>query len=259
MSDTVSLFRADAFAGQIFLVTGASSGIGRATAAALAGHGARVVVSGRNEERLQQTLASLAGDGHQAIVAELKDADSVADWIKKLVQAQGAPLAGVFHAAGQEAIRPIAMTKDQHIDALLGPSLKAAFGIARAAASRSVLVDGGSLVMMSSVAALRGQVGMSAYCASKAALDGLVRSLACELAPRKVRVNSVAAAAVKTAMHERLAGGMPGDAMAAYERRHPLGFGEVEDIAAAVLFLLSPQARWITGTAMVVDGGYCAQ
>ncbi|MDC6130107.1 SDR family oxidoreductase, partial [Burkholderia gladioli] len=131
-----------------------------------------------------------------------------------------------------------------------------AFGIARAAARKGVMEDGASLVLMSSVAASTGQVGMTAYSAAKAGIEGLVRSLACELAPRRIRVNAIAAGAVRTAMHERLTRGSPDEAVAAYESSHLLGFGEPEDVAGAALFLLSGASRWITGTALAVDGGY---
>lgn len=254
-----SLFHPEALHGQAFIVTGASSGIGQAVARLLAAHGGRVVACGRDPHRLTQTLDSLAGDGHAISELAFEGADATADWLKGMARLTGTPFNGIFHGAGQEMVRPVQMTKDQHLDAIFAPTIRAAFGIARAAASKSVLADGGSLVVMSSVAGLRGQAGMTGYSASKAALDGLVRSLACELAPRRVRVNSIAAAAVRTAMHERLGTGMQGSTMASYEQRHPLGFGEVADIAAAALFLMSSASRWITGTAMVVDGGYCAQ
>lgn len=254
-----SLFHPEAFQGQAFVVTGASSGIGQAIARLLAAHGGRVVACGRDPHRLAKTVESLDGNGHLASELIFETADTTADWLKSLARVAGVPFNGIFHGAGQEMVRPVQMIKDQHLDAILAPTIRASFGIARAAASKAVLADGGSLVFMTSVAGLRGQAGMTAYSASKAALDGLVRSLACEFAPRQVRVNSIAAAAVRTAMHERLGTSMQGDTMAGYERRHPLGFGEAQDVALAALFLLSPASRWITGTTMVVDGGYCAQ
>jgi NAD(P)-dependent dehydrogenase (short-subunit alcohol dehydrogenase family) len=137
--------------------------------------------------------------------------------------------------------------------------LYGSLGLARAAASRGVLNEGASLVFMSSVAGLRGTAGMVGYSVTKAAVDGMVRSLACELAPRQVRVNSIAAGAVQTEMHERLSRTLGEQALGDYERRHLLGFGTPEDISAAALFLLSDGARWITGTTMSVDGGYTAQ
>ena len=97
---------------------------------------------------------------------------------------------------------------------------------------------------------------MAVYSAAKAAVDGMVRSLACEFAGRRIRVNAIAAGAVQTAMHERLMRGATDDASASYAASHLFGFGEAHDIANAALFLLSPAGRWITGTTMVVDGGY---
>jgi NAD(P)-dependent dehydrogenase (short-subunit alcohol dehydrogenase family) len=97
---------------------------------------------------------------------------------------------------------------------------------------------------------------MSLYSAAKAGIDGLVRSLACEFAPRRVRVNSIAAGAITTPMHERLSRTSTEAAIEAYEQSHLLGFGAPADVANAALFLLGPASRWVTGTTMVIDGGY---
>lgn len=251
----MSLFTHDSLAGGRYLVTGASSGIGRATAQLIAACGGSVIANGRDTARLQETVDGLAGAGHVASAAALLDADQSADWVKQLVGAHG-PLSGVFHAAGVELIRPIRMSKQAHIDEVMGASLFAAAGIARACAQKGAMVDGGAIVLMSSVAGSSGQSGMALYSAAKAAIDGMVRSLACEFAPRAIRVNAIAAGAVQTAMHERLTSGAPEAANAAYEHSHPLGFGAANDVANAALFLLSSGGRWITGTSMVVDGGY---
>jgi NAD(P)-dependent dehydrogenase (short-subunit alcohol dehydrogenase family) len=109
---------------------------------------------------------------------------------------------------------------------------------------------------MSSVAGSSGQAGMSAYSAAKAAVDGMVRSLACEFAPRRIRVNAIASGAVRTPMHDRLMHGAADDVVGSYENRHLLGFGEPDDIAHAAAFLLGPAGRWVTGTSLIVDGGY---
>jgi NAD(P)-dependent dehydrogenase (short-subunit alcohol dehydrogenase family) len=97
---------------------------------------------------------------------------------------------------------------------------------------------------------------MTAYSAAKAGIDALVRSLACEMASRKIRVNSIVAGAVKTAMHDRLAQTNNDKAMTDYENNHLLGFGQINDVSNAAVFLLTPAASWITGTSLVVDGGY---
>lgn len=251
----MTLFSPDCLAGGRYLVTGASSGIGRASAQLIAQCGGRVIAGGRDSARLQEALSHFAGAGHIASTLDLTDADQSADWVKQLVTEHG-PLNGVFHAAGTELIRPIRLSRQAHIDEVMGASLFAAAGIARACAQKGAMVDGGALVLMSSVAGASGQSGMALYSAAKAAIDGMVRSLACEFAPRAIRVNAIAAGAVQTAMHERLTKGASDATSAAYAASHPLGFGDADDVANAALFLLSSGARWITGTTMVVDGGY---
>ena len=251
----MSIFKPDALQGMTYLVTGASSGIGRATAILLSECGARVVVNGRNEERLNQTLSALKGDGHLQSIASLVDADQTTEWLKSLLNTSGS-FAGIFHCAGMELIRPVRMIKQAQLTEVMGSSLFSAFGIARAMSAKNALLDGGSIVFMSSVAGSTGQVGMTAYSAAKAGIDGLVRSLACELATRNIRVNSIAAGAVHTAMHDRLTRGSGDEATTAYEQSHLLGFGLPEDVAQAAVYLLSPASRWVSGTTMVVDGGY---
>jgi NAD(P)-dependent dehydrogenase (short-subunit alcohol dehydrogenase family) len=251
-----NVFSSDCLQGGTYLVTGASSGIGRATALLIAACGGKVIAAGRDATRLAELHSALAGDAaHAMSVQELQDADTVADWVKGLADQHG-PLAGVFHAAGVELIRPARMVRQSHLDQLFASSLYASFGIARAVSQKNSLVDGGSVVLMSSVAGSTGQVGMTAYSAAKAGIDALVRSLACELAARRIRVNSIAAGAVETAMHARLTKGSGDGATAEYERSHLLGFGAPDDVANAAIFLLSGASRWITGSVLAADGGY---
>jgi NAD(P)-dependent dehydrogenase (short-subunit alcohol dehydrogenase family) len=162
----------------------------------------------------------------------------------------------VFHGAGVELIKPARMTRQADLDNVLCGSLYAGFGIARAVSQKNTMQDAGSVVLMSSVAGSTGQVGMTAYSAAKAAIEGLVRSLSCELAARTIRVNAIAAGAVETAMHARLTRGSGEAATAEYARSHLLGFGTADDVANAAVFLLSGASRWITGSVMAVDGGY---
>lgn len=251
----MNIFKSNLFEGRTFLVTGCSSGIGQGAAKLLSQCGARIVLTGRNEERLNDTVDQLSGSNHLVYPTDFCDADQTFEWLKTTLEKVG-PLNGMFHAAGVELIRPVRMTKQAQLNDVFGSSLFAAFGLARGLSQKNALVDGGSIVFMSSVAGSSGQLGLAAYSAAKSAINGLVRSLACELAPRQIRVNSIAAGAVNTAMHTRLTAGSSEDATAVYEQAHLLGFGEVEDVAQAALYLLSPASRWITGTTMVVDGGY---
>lgn len=254
----MAVFAPNSLIDRRILVTGASSGLGRETATALAAAGARLILMGRDPDRLGETLAGLAGTGHASVVFGFSSLDEVAETVKAIAASHG-PFDGVFHGAGSELVRPMRMFKDEHAALLFEAALYGSLGIARAAASRGVASDGASLVFMSSAAALRGTAGMAGYSAAKAAIDGMVRSLACEFAPRRIRVNSIAAGGVKTEMHERLAKTLGEGALGEYENRHLLGFGTPEDIANAALFLLSDGSRWITGATLSVDGGFTAR
>ena len=251
------IFAPDAMAGRTVLVTGASSGLGRAAAEMIAGCGGRIIGVGRDEARLGAAIDALAGQGHQARVCDLSDADAAAALVGEASKDAGG-LHGLFHSAGEGLILPTRLTKPANIQAVFGAAVNGAFGLVRGAARQGVMAPGASLVLMSSVAAHRGRAGMAAYSAAKAAIEGAVRALAVELAPREIRVNALAAGGVQTEMNERITANLAEGGADAYAAAHPLGMGRPEDVAAAVLFLLSPAARWITGTAMVVDGGYSA-
>lgn len=251
------VFADDCLAGRTMLVTGASSGLGRAAAQAMSGCGARLVLTGRDDARLEETLATLTGSGHASAAAPLTDSDAVADFVTGLAKQHGA-FDGIFHSAGAYFSLPMKVTKQRHIDNLFEASVNGAYGIAKAASQRRVLGDGGSLVFMSSVAGERGHGGLAAYGGAKAAVMGIVRALALEVSPRRVRVNAITASTIETEMHLRTIENANMDYVAAGEARHPLGFGRPEDVSNAVIFLLSDASQWITGTSLVVDGGYLA-
>lgn len=256
----MTYFNKQLLAEKTFIISGASSGIGRGTAQAVAELGGQVIALGRDQDRLNQTLGQLEGANHLSLTGDMSSADSAFDCLKSARGLIPNGIDGIFHSAGVASVKPARMTKSKHIEDIMGASLFGALGVSRAAASRGFLNDaGGSIVFMSSVAGERGQVGMSAYGASRSAISGLVKSLAFEFAPQNVRVNSIIAGAVETEMHAQISRGMDDNSMNDYKNKHLLGFGQTQDIANAAIFLLAPSSRWITGTSMLVDGGYMAK
>jgi NAD(P)-dependent dehydrogenase (short-subunit alcohol dehydrogenase family) len=252
------IYRDDCLAGRCVLVTGASSGLGRAAAIGMASVGAKVILCGRDETRLGETLSQLPREGHGTVVASLTDADETSELVRSVAKQYG-PLSGIYHAAGVSLTLPLRMTKQSHIDEVFGPSVHASFGITRAAGQKNVMAPGSSIVIMSSVSANRGHPGMMVYGGAKAAVHGLIKSAALELASRRIRINGIISGAVLTEMYIRHADTMGPDWIPSVGKRQPLGLGDPEDMTAAVIFLISDASKWITGTLMTVDGGYTAQ
>ncbi|MFZ6689426.1 SDR family NAD(P)-dependent oxidoreductase [Undibacterium sp. SXout11W] len=249
------LFHNECLQGRRILVTGASSGIGRTTAELLSQCGARIVAVGRDQVRLKQTLASLRGDGHRVEALDLTGDDNIGEFLQS-VTSDNDPLHGIFHAAGISQVRPVKLSKSKQFDEVFASSAKSALALARGASLRGVMADHSAIVFMSSVAGLRGQSGMSIYSAAKAAIDGMTKSLAVEFAPRGIRVNSIDAGAVETEMHARLIQSLSDDSVGNYREKHLLGFGTALDIAQMAVFLFSDGGRWITGSNVLVDGGF---
>ncbi len=247
------------FAGRCVVVTGASSGIGRAVAIELSRHDARVVLVGRNEKRLAETEALLAGSGHRTLVFDLARHDSIATAVSGLHASTG-PIYGMCHAAGVVATRPLQANKVEVVQAQLDINLLAGLELARAVCRRDIMTaDGGSLLFVSSIYGRVGMPGQIGYCATKGAVAAAARAMALELARRNIRVNCLSPGLVKTDMTEQALGMLSDEHVSKLEAAHPLGAGRPEDVARAAVFLLAPAARWITGTDLAVDGGFTAQ
>lgn len=245
-------------AGRRILITGASSGIGRETAVLFSELNARLVIAGRDPSRLEATLACLRGVGHSAEVFDLAALDDIPRRIKGIVAA-GGPLYGMVHSAGLHAVVPIQALSPRRLEELMRVNVSAALLLAKAFRQQVPAAGGGSIVLLSSVTGLVGEPGISAYAATKAALIGATRSLALEFARERVRVNAIAPGVVNTEMTQRFWGELSQEQCAGIEAQHPLGVGTARDVAYGAAYLMADTGRWITGTTLVVDGGYTAR
>lgn len=243
--------------GKSILITGASSGIGKAVSILAASLGARCCINGRNIERLQETLDSLPGEGHVCLPGSL-DEKGAEEIVETAVSRLG-PLHGFVHCAGIEKTLPFRVATLEDLREVFAVNVEAFWLLAQQLLRRGKHAAAGvSVVSIGSVTAEYGTAGTVAYAASKGALVSMVKSLAAEYAPQKIRFNCVCPGYVNTPMLNNLRRLYPSDTAfdAAIVQRHPLGIGKPENVADAVAFLLSDASSWVTGTTMQVDGGY---
>lgn len=231
------------------LVTGASSGIGRATAVACDSLGARVILTGRNKEELLKTQ-SLLKNVPELIVADLANEQQVLQLTEQLPA-----IDGMVHCAGIIRPLPVKFIKPKHIGEVFDINFTSAVLLSSALLSHKKLNSEASLVFISSVSSQFAYTGGSLYTASKAALEAFCRTLALENAPRKIRANCLAPGLVRTKILDATEQAYSLEQVEQMERQYPLGFGEPEDVANAAVFLLGSSSRWITGITLVMDGG----
>lgn len=246
------------FSGKTVFVTGATSGIGRATALRFATAGASIAAVGRNEKALKIVADEIAAKGGKpfAVKADLMVEDGVAHAVSQTLEQLGA-IDVLVNAAGHIGSGTIENTTLEAWDDMLNINLRAVFKLMQLAVP-SLIERRGNIVNVSSVTGLRSFPGVLAYCVSKAAVDQLTRCAALELAAKGVRVNAVNPGVVVTEIHKR--GGMDAEQYAAFLERstqtHPLGrVGDAAEIAELIYFLASERASWITGATYSIDGG----
>lgn len=240
------------------LITGASSGIGRQCAISCSKMGAQVALVGRDENRLQETLAQMEGEGHLICAYDLTLLENIKPLVQDIVSKLG-PFDGFIHSAGIEKTLPIKSLKPSDYEEIFKVNALSAFEIVRYLNSSKNFNQGGSIVLISSITSIIGRVGVSAYAASKGAIVSAVKTMALELAKRSVRINAVSPGTVLTPLMQSYLSQISEEEREKRIEGFPLGLGEPSDVANVCIYLLSEASRWVTGQNLVVDGGYTVQ
>ncbi len=241
------------------IVTGASSGIGRQCAITFSQLGANVILIARNEDRINETFERLEKGKHAFIVQDITQYDKLEGIVGGTVEKIG-KITGFVHSAGMETILPLKGMQPSYYEKMFAINVIAGFEIARVISMKKYLnKEGASFVFISSVMGILGQPGRVGYCSSKGALISGVKAMALELAKKNIRVNCVLPGVVETEMSNEMFQRLSEESKKEIIDMHPLGLGIPEDIANTSAFLLSDAARWITGSNLIVDGGYSAK
>lgn len=247
--------------GKTILITGASSGIGQTCAKVLSEYGAKLILQGRDIERLNETKAMCANSQKHTIVSlnflEEKEGNSSSlDTILK----ENAPISGLIYAAGVSPTLPFRTLKKQQVLDVFQLNLFYVIELIQKILKREVRSEKGmSIVLISSVLSETGEKGKSLYGMTKSALVALVKSLALEYADNQIRFNAISPGVVNSPLSKKSLYRQNEEAMKVVIQQHPLGLGATEDVANAALYLISDASKWVTGTNLVIDGGYLSR
>lgn len=243
------------FRNKIIIVAGATGGIGKAICHSLAKQEAHVVLLGRNEEKLQELVYQLPGNGHQWYCCDFSLIESIESVIDSIIRNNG-PIDGFVHSAGTGAVRPLKMSKYPFMLDVMNINFFSFVEVVRCITKRGAFNEGLSIVGISSVAAQYGRQSRTAYSASKGAMDASMRTLAKELGKKNIRVNNIAPGTTRSnMMDDFMVYSNLSEENRLFDQRQYLGVCTPEDIADTALFLLSNKSRKITGTVINVDGG----
>jgi NAD(P)-dependent dehydrogenase (short-subunit alcohol dehydrogenase family) len=237
--------------GKTVFVSGASSGIGQAVATECSKMGAKMCISGRNEERLNRTFLQLEGVGHMQIIADLQTDDGIKAVVKALPSVDG-----VVHCAGIAKPLPFQFSGKEIINEVMGINFNSPALLSQQLVKNKKINRSASIVFISSVSGvLCSSVGGSIYSASKGAINGLVKGMALDLAPKMIRVNSVNPGMIDTNIFA--SGIITQDQLREDMSNYPLKrYGKPEEVAFSVIYLLSDASSWITGSGILIDGGF---
>lgn len=237
--------------GKRILITGASSGIGKSIAIECAKFGAELIITGRNAFRLQETLNILSGENHTAITADLTIESEIINLVDQINN-----LDGVVNVAGIADPKPFVFTTKNDMENIMNSNFFAPVLVTNLAMKSKKINKGASIIFISSISGnLCTYMGNSIYSASKAALNGVVKSLALEFAPKKIRVNTIMPAMIETPILNNTS--ISEEDILKDKKKYPLGrYGKPEEIAYAAVYLLSNASSWVTGSNLLIDGGY---
>ena len=237
--------------GKTILITGASSGIGKAVAQECAAAGATCIITARNEERLTATLSSLDGEGHQYMLADLSNSESIEAIVEQMPK-----LDGVVSCAGIVETKMLKFTEEDDLLRLFNTNAFSSIRLIRTLVQQKKLKKEASIVIISSISGVRcGYLGGSIYGATKGALEGFTKATALELAPQKIRVNTITPGMVETSLLKDSE--IDSELLEADKLKYPLKrYGNPEEVGYSAVYLLSDATKWMTGTSLLIDGGY---
>ncbi len=240
--------------GKTILVTGASSGIGKAIAIVCSKMGARLFINGRDSQRLQETFLALEGKNHMKFIGDLTQTEAINEMIEILPQIQG-----VVHSAGITKNLPFSFATREKMEEIMAINFFAPAELTRMLLKAKKVEKGSSVVFISSVSGvLCAAPGGSMYAASKGAINGLVKGLALDVAPKCIRVNCVNPGVIETHIFDE--GIISAEQLEENKKQYPLKrFGAPEEVAYAVIYLLSDTSAWVTGSNLLIDGGLTLQ
>lgn len=238
------------------IITGASSGIGRQSAVTCSELGAKLALVGRNKQELESTKALCSNANVNVYCSDITEYENI-EKIVKDVSLNFGKINGFIHSAGIGMTKPLKLLKVSDYEQVMKINVYAALEFIKILSKKKYLPEeGSSYVLISSVMGELGDIGNIAYCTSKSALLSAAKAIALELSPKKVRVNCVLPGVVLTEMAKELFETISSEAKQELKDKHPLGFGDPDDVANACAYLLSDASRWITGSNFMVDGGY---
>lgn len=234
------------------LVTGASAGFGRSISIECSKIGANLILTGRNEERLDETISKMYGNQHLRISSDISDNEE----IDKLVN-QLPALDGIVLNAGIVITKPVKFITNNDIDEIFKVNITSSVKMINLLLRSKKIKSGASIVFISSIATSKVKIGNSLYSATKGAVNSFAKVLALELASKKIRVNIIQPGFIKTNIMDK--GIITEEQIDTYLKQYPLGLGSPDDIAFASIYLLSNAAKWVTGSIFTIDGGYTLQ